>query len=182
MVIGFTIIVYDNKYRMYRNLQLSECARYSNNYEINKVDPLIKIKTKRSISSTYDNFTIVSEQFKAFCESQKYKGLEFVTLMSSPGYYWFKVHNIIEFDAETYGTRFINYNEKCGGYEEIIGADPACLKIKEPLPDGFFRTDICFGSYATKTPLEIVGVATMQKIKDAGFRSVDFNEILDKYD
>lgn len=182
MLLGYALIIYDNKYSMYRNLKLAKCAKYSDNYSINLIDPSIKIRTKKHISSTYDNFTIVSDQFKAFCEHEKYAGLEFVVLPNSPGFYWFKIQNIIEFDSEAYGTRFINYNEQCQGYEEIIGADPACLKVKELIPDGFFRTDLYFGSFATKTPLEMVGIETRQKLIAAGFKGIDFNEIFDKYD
>ena len=182
MVLGYVIFSSDNKYNMYGNLLLNECDKYSNTFDINRIDSTLKIKTRKNISSTYDNFTIVSEQFKSFCEQEGYEGLEFVTLPNSPGFYWFKIHNIIEFDAEAYGTRFINYNEICKGFEEIIGATPACLKAKIQIKDGFFRTDICFGSFASKKPLYIVGKLTRQKLQKAGFKEIDFDEIKDKYD
>jgi hypothetical protein len=182
MLLGYVIFSYGNKLSMYRNIKLNECDRYSDTYTINRIDPNFKIKTNKHITSTYDNFTIVSEQFKTFCESEKYDGLEFMILPKSPGFYWFKIHNIIKFDAEAYGTRFINYNKQCDGYEEIIGATPACLKVKELIPDGFFRTDICFGSFANKFPLKIVGIKTQQKIKGAGFKGIDWDEVMDKYD
>jgi len=182
MLLGYAIIIYDNKYSMYRNIKLDECAKYSDNYIINRIDPDIKIKTKKDISSTYDNFTIVTDQFKMFCETEKYEGLEFVTLPNSPGYYWFKIHNVIELDPQDHGIRFINYNEQCQGYEEIIGAYPVHLKVKELIPDGFFRTNLCFGSFETKTPIEMIGIATKQKLKIASIKGIDTSEIKDKYD
>ncbi|TFF33956.1 hypothetical protein [Mucilaginibacter psychrotolerans] len=172
---------------MYRNLTLNECDKYSDIYTINRIDPEIKIKTKKPISSTYDNFTIVSDQFKAFCEQEGYEGLEFVTLPKSPGLYWLKIHNVIELDKKgrrigAIGIEFINYNEQCKGYEEVIGASPVFLKIKELIPDGFFRTDLCFGSFANKFPPILIGIETMKKIKSAGFKGIDASEIKDKYD
>jgi len=167
---------------MYRNLKLSACDRCRDIYTINKVDPTIKIKTNKPISSTYDNFTIVSDEFKVFCENEGYEGLEFVGLQNSPGIYWFKMHNEIEFDQNVPGLRFINYSEECKGYEEVIGANPVYLKKQELIPDGFFRTDLCFGSFESKFPLMIIGIETLKKIKAAGFKGLDTSEIKDKYD
>lgn len=124
-------------------------------------------------------------------------------LPKSPGFYWFKIQNILEYDADAKGKlfvnyddisnapyidlkerriKFINYNDQFKGYEEIIGPSPICLKNKKPLPDGFFRTDLCFASYASKHPIYMVGEATKKKLKDAGFKEIDLDKILDKYD
>ncbi|HET7118656.1 MAG TPA: hypothetical protein VFI29_19325 [Hanamia sp.] len=182
MVLGYDFYFYDNKKRMFENIKLDKCANCSDIYTINQIDPSFKIKTKKHLSSTYDGYDIVSGTFKSFCENENYSGLEFVTLPNSPGFYWFKTHNIIEYDSQSYGLRFINYNEKCQGYEEIIGASPVCLKERVPIPDGFFRTDICFGSFESKSPVILIGVETLKKLKKAGFKGIDSGEILDKYD
>lgn len=79
-------------------------------------------------------------------------------------------------------TKFINYSSNCHGYEEIIGATPVCLKDKTVLPDSFFRTDICFGSFAGKSPLYLIGEATRRKLVAAGFKEIFFEKILDKYE
>jgi len=186
MVLGYVIFSFYNKNRMYRNLKLKECDRYSDIYTIDRTDTEINIKTKKHISCTYDLFTIVSDQFKSFCEQQGYEGLEFVTLPKSPGLYWFKIHNVIELDEKGHkigfsAIRFINYSEQFNGYEEVIGATPAFLKVKKLIPDGFFRSDLCFGSFAAKAPLQIIGVETMKKLKAAGFKGMDTSEIMDKY-
>lgn len=183
MLLGYTLIIPDNGDTFIEDDALTTCSKYSNIYDLNIMNPDFALKKKKyNISSTYDSFTIVSEKFKTFCQNEKYKGLKFITLPKSQGFYWFKVNNIIEFDCDARKTRFINYSEACDGYEEIIGADPACLKNKTPLPDGFFRSDICFGSTYQKSPLEIVGKATMTKLKLAGFKEIFFEKILDVYD
>jgi hypothetical protein len=181
MILGYDFYCYDNKKRMFKNIKLDKCAMYSDIYTINQIDPLFKIKTKKHLSTTYDGFKIVSEAFKSFCENENYSGLEFVVLPNSTGFYWFKTNNIIEYDSQSYGIRFINYNKECKGYEEIIGASPVYLKNPLPIPDGFFRTDICFGSFESKSPVILVGVKTLKKLKNAGFKGIDSSEILDKY-
>ncbi len=183
MILGYSIEETDLKCNMLDGMQLTACAKYSNIYDLNIVNPNFKIKSKKyNAGCTYDGFTIVSELFKQFCETEKYTGLEFFILPSLPNFYWFKVHNIVEFDTEARETQFINYNENCKGYEEIIGATPVCLKSKKTLANGFFRTDICFGSFAGKSPVYLVGEETMVKLKSAGFKEIVFEKVLDKYD
>lgn len=181
MLLGYTLNIQDNDHYMFTNIVLNPCSTYSNIYDLNIIDPNFKFKKKKNISSTYDSFTIVSEKFKSFCKTEKYTGLEFVELPKSPGFYWFKIHNVIEYDIEARKTQFLNYSEECKGYESIIGANPACLKRRVSLSDGFYRSDIFFGSYAGKHPLEMVGEPTKQKLKTAGFKEIYFEKILDEY-
>jgi hypothetical protein len=182
MLLGYVIWGKDNKYNMYKGLKLDECAKYKDVYSVNTINPALQFNIKTTMTATYDGFVIVKEVFRKFCEDGGYSGLEFVELAGKEKYYWFKIHNIVGFDVIERETRFINFDEKCNGYEEVIGASPAYLKDKTVLPDGFFRTDIFFGSYASKFPLYIVGQETKKKMKDAGLDGITFEEILDKYD
>jgi len=183
MILGYVIIDPDNGENMFENALQNKCANYSNIYDLNCINPSYQFRKKQyNISSTYEGFKIVSEKFKRFCEKEKYEGLEFVKLPKSDGFYWFKIHNIIEYDTDARKTQFINFNKECNGYEEIIGATPVCLKVKTVLNDSFYRTDICFGSFADKSPLEIVGEMTMKKLRAAGFNDIFFEEILDEYE
>ncbi len=182
MLLGYTIIDPDMNAYMLSDIELNACAKYSNIYDLNIVNPNFKVpKRAKNISTTYEGYTIVSEKFKTFCEVEKYEGLEFVTLPSSPEYYWFKVHNILEYDTDARLTRFLNYNEECNGYEEIIGITPVCLKTKFLLEDKFYRTNICAGSFVNKSPMYMVGEKTKEKLKEAGFKEIFFEKILDKY-
>ncbi|HET7114935.1 MAG TPA: hypothetical protein VFI29_00490 [Hanamia sp.] len=183
MVLGYVIDVPDIKRDMLQSLKLEECAKYSNIYDLNQIDANFKLKSIRyNISSTYDGFVIVSAKFKQFCEIEKYAGLDFILLPNASGFCWFKVNNIIEFDTKMRKTKFLNYNSICKGYEEIIGANPVYLKNPVLLSEGFFRTDVCFGSFAGKSPLYLTGEATKKKLLAAGFKEIFFEKILDKYD
>ena len=148
-MLGYALIVPDIDMEMLENIALNDCAKYSNIYELNVVDSEFKIVgKKRNISSTYDGFKIVSQKFKAFCENQKYTGLEFIELPQEPKYYWFKVNNIVHYDIEARGVKFLNYNEFCDGFEEIIGAHPVCLMSNSVLEETSNRKDLSLGSYA----------------------------------
>jgi len=160
---------------------LPECARYMDVYRINKVNLQKEFHNiKRNLSYTYDGFAIVTEKFREFCEKGGYGGLEFVALSGSQPYFWFKIHTVVEFDPVRKQTRFEEFNAKCNGYAEIIGADPVLLKNNPVLADGFYRTDLCFGSDSRKSPAYCVGVETRRKLLAAGFKEIVFDEILDE--
>jgi len=181
MLLGYNVYFHGNKYEMLENVALEEGDKYRDTYSINKFNPDIKIRIKKPVFCTCDCFKIVSDEFKLFCEREAYEGLEFVVLPKSPGFYWFKAHKVIEFDPMDAGVRYLNYSEQYQGYEEIVGADPVNLKVLEPIPDGFFRSDLCFGWAETKHPLLFMGVETMKKIKAAGFKYFYVEEIKDNY-
>ena len=85
MVLGYVIDVPDIKRDMLERSKLPECAKYSNIYDLNLIDSDFKIRSNKNICGTYDGFIIVSEKFQQFCESEKYFGLEFITLPNALG-------------------------------------------------------------------------------------------------
>jgi hypothetical protein len=181
MKLGYALIFPDNKETMFADIPKEECWKFSNIYSINKIDPLKKINSKKNLSATYDGFVIVTDVFKAFCEQHGYPGLQFVPLPASPGKYWFKLEQVLEFDVNARGTKFVNYDETCQGYEEIVGATPACLVEKKEIGEGFFRSDVCFGGREGKWPVYMIGEKTMQLLKKSGFKELVFKEIHDVY-
>lgn len=65
MILGYTIIEPDLNSEMLDGIQLHECAKYGNIYDLNFVNPRFKMKNKKyNISGTYDGFTIVNGEFK----------------------------------------------------------------------------------------------------------------------
>jgi hypothetical protein len=182
MILGYSISGCDNGYHMLGKAELPECAKYMDVYQINKVNLQKEFRSiKEDLSYTYDGFSIVTEKFREFCEKEGYGGLEFVALSGSQPYFWFKIHTVIEFDSVRRRTRFLEFNAECNGYEEIIGAHPVILKNNPVLADGFYRTDLCFGSYSGKSPTYCVGIETRRKLLAAGFGEIDYEEISDEY-
>ncbi len=82
------------------------------------------------------------------------------------------VQNVVPFDAERRKTRFGPLCSVCGNHQYIVGATPALLKVKEPLGDGIFRSDLLFGAGDGKHPLRFVGPKTKALMQAADLKIV----------
>lgn len=130
------------------------------------------------VSYTYDGQLIVSERFKAFCENNHMEGTVFTLVNAGRGLYRLTSNRIVEFNSDRRGTRFIDFCDVCGEYAEVIGANPPFLKnIHTPLKEGFYKSDLEFGSFKAKSPLIIVSVETKPLIEAALFKRPEFQEI-----
>ena len=94
----------------------------------------------------------------------------------------FKVKNSIDFDVDRRNTRFLEFNEICNEYNEVVGATPVCLKENRQIEIGFYRTNIEFGRGYAKSPLILVDSETFKLIKKEKFKGLYGEKILDKYD
>lgn len=122
---------------------ICECLNYVRNRE-NYITSEFQIKKKKyDFSYTYDSAIIVSKKFKDFCENEKLKGIEFYQLKKQKDFYLFKVNQILEFDSQRRKTEFIEYNESCGEFNEVVGAFPVCLKSNEKMKNNIFITIFC---------------------------------------
>jgi len=184
MVLGFTITGQDNDSYLKEDLygkNISECIDYIANREKYITEDFRISKTKYDYSYTYDGALIISQRFKDFCEKLEFTDIEFHKLQAQPNFYLFKVNSVIEFDSERRKTRFLEYNEKCGEYNEVVGAVPVCLKDNQKIKKGFYRTDIEFGRGYAKSPLIIVDKDIYKKIQKEKFKGLYGEKILDKY-
>jgi hypothetical protein len=182
MIRGYSIVGKgENFYGFAEDYIYSKIDLYSNIYEINYFNDLYKVKgncRKFDLIDIYDGHSVISEKFKLFCEINKYKNLEFIQLPLDPMFYLFKVHSIIEFDPIKRGTRFLGQSKKYNGFKEIIGATPVYIKKDIKLEDGFYRTDLFFGSSDRKSPVLLAGEETKKKIIEANLKGFYFEEIL----
>jgi hypothetical protein len=121
----------------------------------NAIDPELRVKRRGlDVSSTYDNVLLVSRRFAEACRYEWDAGL--VALASDPEFFVLKPPRVVPFDAARRGTRFEKLCPVCEQYESVVGANPGYLRIAAlPTPDGFFRTDLGFGSGDEKSPLVI---------------------------
>jgi hypothetical protein len=85
--------------------------------------------------------------------------------------------NIIAFDPVRSQSKLINYCEKCKNYEELIMSFTFLKNISEPLANGFYRTDMVFGSGNRKNPLVVVGIETYKKLKVERLKGLYFEPI-----
>lgn len=155
------------------------CETCGRKTDANYVHPKFRAKKRTwDISSTYDGYCIVSSRFRQFCEQQGWRGMQFVTLPSDNDFFVLRISKTLTFDAERRETRFEDPCPTCKSYFNVIGANPAYLHgIKSPIKEGFFRSDLEFGSGHEQHPLILIGVETAKKLKDQGFRNYDLHAV-----
>lgn len=127
---------------------------------------------------TYDDAAIVTSRFRDFCVDNCYKGIRFLEFLQDPNHFHFQVDNVADFDSERNRTRFINLCPTCGDYESVILSGPAYLRTSVPLSDGFFRTDLLFGSGSGKHPLFVIGAETKIKMELAKLKGLVVEPVL----
>lgn len=188
-VIGYTLSVPDNGTFMFReksDLKRCDACGYpvnfldhNPNYQLRKRERDYKldgyVKIGPDISSTYDLHYIVSDRFREFCLHEGYKGLVFQSFTKDTTHFHFMVENIVQFDTARRGTVFERLCQVCKHYESVVGATPAYLLQSMPLTDGFYRTDVLFGSRDRKGPEILVGVETKAKLQAAKLKGLTFS-------
>ena len=138
-----------------------------------------KPKKKYDVGATYDNFEIVSQRFKDIWEQLGATGLIFTPLPAAPGFYLLEAEEVLEFDAERYGTTFTEWRPCCQRYRSIVGATPAHLKHPERLKGRkAFRTDLMFGSGDEKNPLILLPLDLANELNAFKLVGVSWDEVL----
>ena len=144
------------------------------------IDPSFKLSKKRlDIGSTYDGYTIVSDKFKAFCESHEVKGIEFAVLPSQPHHYRFVAHSILDIDtAKSQGLRVFYHCDLCDNYAGVFGTGGLRFEgVDSPVIQGIFRSDLEFGQAHEQAPLIVVGIELAAAMKVAGLRGLSFEKV-----
>jgi hypothetical protein len=141
----------------------------------------IVIKSNYDIGCTYDGRKIVSLRFKSFCEGDYPGEVDFFQVTHKADFFYMKPRRILTFDVELRKTKFKGLCSLCGNYRSITGVTPAVLKGQiEPIPRGFYRTDIEFGSGRDKSFVIIIGIETREEIIRKRFRKPDIAPVYDK--
>jgi hypothetical protein len=154
-----------------------KCGRKTNP---NYINPKFRArKRKWDMSGTYDGYTIVSKRFRDFCKRSKWKGMNFVPLPADKGFFVLRLLLILAFDAKRRKTRFDDPCPACGAFYNVIGSDPAFLAgIKQPIMDGFYRSDLEFASGPEQAPLIFVGIETAEKLRKQNFQKFALEEVV----
>ena len=130
------------------------------------------------LSYTYDGYAIASLKFKEFCDRRGYHDVDFRPVQRDPTFFDLRPTRIVEFDASRRQTSFERLCSACGNYESVTGATPGFLVgVSEPLGDGFYRTDLSFGSGNDKSPAIVVGPETKLKLLTEKLKGLTFSEI-----
>jgi hypothetical protein len=105
-----------------------------------------------------------------------------VPLPADEDFFWLRSHRTVRFDAARRGSRREKFCDRCGGYFDIVGANPILLAdVSTPLTDGFYRTDMEFGSGHEQHPIILVGVDTAAQLHALNLRGLEFEAVEDEY-
>lgn len=174
MTIGYMLIGSDNDTFMYEGVQHDNptlCSRCGYIRQFDYHNPFYKQKRKNfDASHPYDFGFIVSLKFKEFCERNNYLNVEFKEFEQSVGFYQLIISQKVPFT----GRILTKYCEVCGNYEEAIGPKPNFSNV---LSDGFYKSDLAFGTRNRKSHVEIVAPDTYEKIKKEKFKGLYFEKI-----
>lgn len=179
MPLGYLVYGQDNQSLMYYKAEgLRTCLECGYKIDFEYVNPKLRIKKRiYDFSYTFDKCCIVSAKFKKFCEENNYHNIVFFQLPQDPDFYFFIAEEKLSFDFQKAKTVFNKYCNTCKMYNEIGGATPFLKNLNEPLKDGFFRSDLLFGSGNERSPLIFVGVDTYEKIIRAKLKGFVFERI-----
>ena len=154
------------------------CGTCGRKTDPNYVNPSFSPKKRWDISATYDGYCIVSCRFRDFCLIRRWQGMTFVRLPADMGFFVLRLSSVLRFDAERRRTRFEHKCPTCGAYYSVIGADPTFLRdVTEPIKEGFFRSDLEFGSGPTQHPLILLGIDTAEKLRRERFQNYYLREV-----
>jgi hypothetical protein len=178
-VLGQAVFGEDNDSYMYHDAPgVKRCPGCGYHLDPTFVDPGFRLVRRGfDLSYTYDGCCIASERVKTFCERQGYPGMTFLPLPSTPGFFRLIVDRVVEFDAVRRETRFGSNCPVCGRPESVAGLTPVFLREGTVLNEGFYRTDLEFGTGDERSPCLLVAPSTFMRVARERWRGAYFKEI-----
>jgi hypothetical protein len=140
----------------------------------------IALNTTKDVCSTYDNVTVVTERFVEACAARGISGATFHRFSGGGNrhYYFVDATRVLECDLRD-RSRFGQPCTACGQPDYIVGGVPPWLKGSGPVPTGFSRTDVAFGSGQARRPLLVIDAQTAEYFDSLRFRGINLMPILE---
>lgn len=125
-----------------------------------------------------DGHIIVSERFRDFCVQNRYEDLVLHEVGKKRKRYELRAKRVLRVDLYRSQPYLGEFCTRCGNFECYLRGKGLFLEnVDEPLPDGFYRTDLIWGCRAGKHPLVLVGAETKRKLLAAGLTGLDFRSV-----
>lgn len=178
-IVGYVLRGHDISAELFVNAASEVvCPRCKSRVDHLYIPPPIRINPsqKYGVGNTRDLQQLLSAPLLKLIDETTSHKFDRYLVCEDPAYFYVRVHECIEFDAERRKTKFGAPCAKCGLPGYVVGATPAYLKCHSLPDNGFFRTDLEFGGGSGKSPLLIVGKALKQKIESIHFRGVYFHD------
>ncbi len=178
-ILGFVVFGEDNGSHMHRSSAgAGRCGSCGYLIDRSAVDPEVRIQRRSfDLSTTYDGVHVASLRFKEHVRRMLYIGVNFLPLPADPEFFVIRPQTIVAFDSVRRRTRFEKLCPACGQYESVVGVTPPFLKQSDPLSNGFFRTDLEFGSGDAKGALLLVAAATRERLDRERFRGLTYHPV-----
>ncbi len=173
-IVGYYVHAQDSGSVMYsKESPLPRCSRCGFRLDFFAHNPdYVLGRAKYDVYATLDGQTIVSSRLRDFCKHRRHRGLRFLGFEGDPHHFHLVVERVVPVDSERGGTRCGSLCNVCGNHQYVVGAIPPFLKIKDPLDDGMFRSDLLFGDGDKKHPLRFVGPKTKALMQAADLKIV----------
>jgi hypothetical protein len=178
LIVGYTISGQDNDSTMFgKKLPLRRCPGCGFRLDFFATNPDYAGPTIKGMdySVTYDNQDIVSRAFRDFVLEKGYRGIRFGPFTRDPEHFHLLIDRVVPFDAERRKVRFERPCKVCGNCAYVVGALPAYLRVASVLDDGFYRTDLFFGSNDAKSALTIVAPRTHDELAMSRLQGLEFH-------
>ena len=84
-----------------------------------RLDPELVVAKELPFVSTYDEQSIVSNEFRMFCESERYTALNFGAFNDDPSHFHLQLLNEVKLDPVLSGVVYDKLCPTCGNYESV---------------------------------------------------------------
>jgi len=136
------------------------------------VDPGFQLRERGfDLSETEEGYWIASQEFKDFCDILPFSNLEFVPLPNDPGFYWFRVHSVAEYQPPADSVHHDRFCRSCHAFGAVEGFLEPSGRSKA-LPEGIHRSEFEYGQGLRQRPLMLVGEKTGISLNKRRFRGV----------
>jgi len=125
-------------------------------------------KRRRDATATYDGYLVVSQRLVDFGRAHGCALDDMVELPADRRFYWLRPTRALAFTGTT-----SQPCPACHGFHNVIGPQPLfCQGLHAPLPPGFYRSDLDFGSGPGQSPVIVVGAETGDALRGARLSGV----------
>lgn len=138
----------------------------------------LQVENVYPFSYTYDNRAICTRAFMEMCLRFDPVGVRFTPVSQDPELFWLMPIRILKLDYKRRQTKFDEWCEKCNRFAQVAGASPGfSARPVLDYPEGFYRTDVAFGSGREQAPAVIVGPRLKEHIDQQNYPGVYFKPI-----
>jgi len=150
------------------------CPTCGRKVDRNFVSAAFKVKKRRrDITATYDGYALVSQRFFDLCNENEWGSGQFVPLPADRKFYWLKPSRLLEFE----GKRSAQC-PTCLGFCSLTRPAPVFLdRLSSPLLEGFYRSDLEFGSGPEQSFVIVASYSLGLKLRAAKLVGLDLEAL-----